>query len=257
MPRRFWYRSMLGPVWTRLDLAATPDEAALDVVVRTAAVAVDAALSERLSAGVRELRRRGCLPISASCASPRARSDGTEIGNNVGAFVIVLLTTAVLLTLLIACTNVAVLMMAQWTSREHEIAIRASLGGGPRPHRALAADRVDADRRRRRHARRRGDVCAPRVAYRNVPTAGAVRPVDRLAIILMSGLITLAAGLLTGVAPAFYETRRLHVNPLNADSRIRSGAPALASRAGGLRDRGDRCAARVDRRHAVVVRARA
>ena len=32
----------------------------------------------------------------------------------------------------------------------------------------------------------------------------------------MSGLVTMAAGLLTGVAPAFYETRRLHVNPLNA-----------------------------------------
>ena len=140
MPPRFWFGSMDGPVWTRLDLAATPPDSELNVVIRRPAALSEAAMTDRLRAGAdlfasqlpSDARRVGVI------ASPLR---GTPMGNAVGPFVIVLLTSAVLLTLLIACTNVAVLMMAQWTSREHEIAIRASLGGSrPRIVRSLLTE---------------------------------------------------------------------------------------------------------------------
>ena len=141
---------------------------------------------------------------------------GTPIGNSVGPFVIILLTGAVLLTLLIACTNVAVLMMAQWTSREHEIAIRASLGGARgRIVRSLLTEST--------LIAIAGGTLGVALTYalrglavRNVPTMALYDMTIDWTMIVQSGLVTIAAGLLTGVAPAFYETRRLHVNPLNA-----------------------------------------
>jgi predicted permease len=122
----------------------------------------------------------------------------------------------VLLTLLIACTNVAVLMMAQWTSREHEIAIRASLGGsrGRIVRSLLTESTVIAIA---------GGMLGVAltfalrgVAIRNIPTMDKYDLTVDWSMIVQSALVTIAAGLLTGVAPAFYETRRLHVNPLNA-----------------------------------------
>src|SRR5688572_4895624 len=128
MPRRFWFAAMDGPVWTRLDLASTAGEAPLDVVVRRPSALSPGALIERLRASVDEYAAR--LPADERLVRVTTMpARGTPIGNSIGPFVIILLTGAVRLRLLIACANVAVLMMARWTSREHELAVGASLGG--------------------------------------------------------------------------------------------------------------------------------
>ncbi len=215
MPSRFWYGNMDSPVWTRLDVAAAPDDASLDVVVRRPPGLSPAALEERLRASADSHAAQ--LPADQRQLRAVTRPvHGTPIGNNVGPFVIILLTAAVQLTLLIACTNVAVLMMAQWTSREHEIAIRASLGGARgRIVRSLLTEST--------LIAVAGGLLGVAVTYalrgvaiRNIPTADMHDMSIDWVILVQSGLVTLAAGLLTGVAPALYETRRLHVNPLSA-----------------------------------------
>ena len=215
MPRRFWFAAMDGPVWTRMDVPSVPSELLLDVVARQPPSLSPAALVERLRSGA----DASAALLPADQRQVRVVTSpvrGTPIGNNVGPFVIILLTGAVLLTLLIACTNVAVLMMAQWTSREHEIAIRASLGGARgRIIRSLLTEST--------LIAIAGGTLGVALTYalrglavRNVPTMALYDMTIDWTMIVQSGLVTVAAGLLTGVAPAFYETRRLHVNPLNA-----------------------------------------
>ena len=214
MPTRFWFATMQGPVWTRLDPETMPADTPVDVIVRKPTALSEAALLDRLNVGVAALASR--LPADQRQMRINAYPvRGTPVGNSVGPFVIILLTGAVLLTLLIACTNVAVLMMAQWTSREHEIAIRASLGGsrGRIVRSLLTESTVIAIA---------GGVLGVAltfalrgVAIRNIPTMDKYDLTVDWSMIAQSALVTIAAGLLTGVAPAFYETRRLHVNPLN------------------------------------------
>jgi predicted permease len=215
MPRRFWYGNMDGPVWTRLDVAAAPDDASLDVVARRPPGLSPTALEDRLRAGADTHAAQ--LPSDQRQLRAVTRPvRGTPMGNNIGPFVIVLLGGAVLLTLLIACTNVAVLMMAQWTAREHEIAIRASLGGARgRIVRSLLTESMVIAAA--------GGALGIAVTYalrgfatRNIPTADMYDMTIDWTILLQFALITISAGLLTGVAPALYETRRLHVNPLTA-----------------------------------------
>ena len=215
MPRRFWFAAMDGPVWTRMDLASIPGDTLLSVVARRPPSLSAAALNERLNAAAEVY----AATLPADQRQLRAVTEplrGTPIGNSIGPFVIILLTGAVLLTLLIACTNVAVLMMAQWTSREHEIAIRASLGGARgRIVRSLLTESTLI-------AIAGGTLgvaltfALRGLAVRNIPTFDLYDMTIDWTLIAQSGLVTMAAGLLTGVAPAFYETRRLHVNPLNA-----------------------------------------
>jgi putative ABC transport system permease protein len=214
MPPRFWYSSMQPGIWIRMPVPI-PAPAMLDVVVRRPATMSDTALLERLRAGVETF----AATLPADQRQVRVITlpmRGTPIGNGVGAFVVILLTSAVFLTLLIACTNVAVLMMAQWTSREHEIAIRASLGGsrGRIVRSLLTESTIIATA---------GGLLGIAVTFalrglaiRNVPTAIQHDLTIDWMMLVQAAIVTMTAGLLTGVAPAIYETRRLHVNPLNA-----------------------------------------
>ena len=215
MPRRFWYSSMESLIWTRIEPAAIPGAAMLDVVIRRPHGMNEAAISERLGAGLAAF----IAQLPADQRQVRfviLPMRGTPIGNAVGPIVVILLTSAVLLTLLIASTNVAVLMMAQWTSREHEIAVRASLGGSRgRIIRSLLTESTLI-------AVAGGllgialTFALRGVAIRNVPTAEMFDLSIDWVIVVQAAMVTIAAGLLTGVAPAFYETRRLHINPLGA-----------------------------------------
>src|SRR5262249_31165076 len=127
MPEWFWFSSMDSPIWVPLDPAALSQESGLAVVVRRAAGVTPELLAQRLRPGVSQYSET--LPASERQLRLKVSAlEGTPMGKAVSIVLPWLLGASVLLTLLIACANVAILVIAQWTAREHEIAIRASLG---------------------------------------------------------------------------------------------------------------------------------
>jgi putative ABC transport system permease protein len=213
MPERFWFSDMDSPIWTALDLRALAPDARLDAVVRRPAGTTPAMLEAQLQSSLADYVRH--LPAGQRQMLVRATGlEGTPIGHQMSFVLPYVLGTAVLLTLLIACANVAILMIAQWTAREHEIAIRASIGATRgRIVRALLTESVLAA------------VCSGVLgvcvtfALRGwiVWNGGNIGLYDLsidIRILLQTAVIALLTGVAAGVAPALYETRRLHTNPL-------------------------------------------
>ena len=214
-PARFWFSEMSSPIWTLLDGQAVAAQEALQVVVRRPRGMTHEMLAARLQNGLTDYASH--LPAAERQRHLKVSGiHGTPMGDQVSFILPYMLGVAVLLTLLIACANVAILMIAQWTAREHEIAIRASLGASRgRIVRALLTESVLV-------AMAGGalGVCAT-LALQGIlihRTGGGMFfdfSIDP-AVFVQSAIVTLATGIIVGVAPALTETRRLHANPLSA-----------------------------------------
>ena len=216
MPERFWFSSMDSPIWTTLDARAAAAESGLDVVIRRGPGETPAQLAGRLQRGLDEYTAG--LPAAERQQHLKVSGlEGTPAGNSMPIALPWLLGAAVLLTLLIACANVAILVIAQWTAREHEIAIRASLGASrSRIVRALVTESMLM-------ASTGGllGVGATMVVrgliVRNAGRTAALFDLSFDPRILVEAIgVTLLTGLAAGIGPALFETRRLHGNPMRA-----------------------------------------
>jgi len=217
LPRAFWFSDWGSPIWTLLDPRAVPADEGLEMIVRRPAGLSPALLEPRLEVGLADYARR--LPSGQRELRLKVSGiEGTPIARQVAPFLPYVLGASVLLTLLIACANVAILMIAQWTAREHEIAIRASIGATrTRVIRALLTESI---------------LVASLGGLTGVGATLALRAVvlwragggggdgrflqfslDPV-IFVQAAVITVLTGMIAGIAPALYETRRLHTNPL-------------------------------------------
>jgi predicted permease len=213
MPERFWFGSTDSPVWTLLERGRIATQPALDVVVRRPSQLSTAALADQLQPAALEHVRR--LPVGSSDVRVlTAGIGGTGLGDQMAIVIPYLVGAAVFLTLLIACANVAILMFARWTAREREMAIRSSLGAGRlRVIALLLTESV--------LLAICGGVLGVATTYavrgffiRNAPGAASFDLSIDYVILLQSAVVTILAGVVAGLAPAIYETRRLHTNPL-------------------------------------------
>ena len=124
MPRRFWFSET-----QRSDLDAGSNPARLtadDGSAGRCAASRQARAPTRWPTTLAGVPRRvltpARLPARARCKMRVSEIKGTPIAEQMSAILPYVLGTAVLLTLLIACANVAILMIAQWTRREAETA---------------------------------------------------------------------------------------------------------------------------------------
>jgi predicted permease len=226
MPAQFWFVRMdrAPAAWISLDKIPVRRNETLDVIVRRAPGVSSSTLEQVLQTSVD--RYFGSLPEGERNVRGIIEGvEGTPLGRAIAPPVVWLFGACVMLTLLISCTTVAILMIAEWTAREREIAIRASLGAS----RARVVRLLLTESTLLALVGGGLGVAATFVIRGLILHENALdnRPFYDLSldpwILINTALIAVAAGILVGLAPALYETRELQTNPLRAmhSDRIR------------------------------------
>ena len=214
MPRRFWFSELNDPVWTRLDPERLAPDARLHVVVRRPGGTSHDALAASLQRSLADYSRQ--LPAGQGPLRMRVSAiKGTPFADSMALILPVILGSAVALTLLIACANAAILMIAQWTRREAETAVRSALGASRlRLVRALLAESLLLASAAGVLGLG-GTYVVRAIMLRNAPLADTFVDLSiHPGVLIKTIAITLFAGVLAGVGPALIETRRLQIDPL-------------------------------------------
>jgi predicted permease len=214
MPDRFWFSEFNPPVWTLLDPGRLTSEQGVQVIVRRDADMGGAALDARLQDGLKDYSSQlpaGRGPLHMLVSSIK----GTPLGDQMSPALPYVLGVSIALTLLIACANVAILMIAQWTMRETETAVRAALGASrSRLVRALIAESMVL-------ALAGGTIgVGVMLALRGIFIRGSRLFIQVLElsldpiVFLQVAAISIATGVIAGLGPALFETRSLQLDPL-------------------------------------------
>ena len=224
MPPRFRFPST-GELWIPLTPALGPSGAATRGLSVIGRLAPDATL-ERANAELspRVLPARGSRAVRSGFARPyRSTVIGGEERTIIGA-----LMGATTLLLIIACVNLANLMLARGAGRRREIAVRASLGAGRgRIVRQLLTESVLL-------AVVAGVVAMPLAWYGIRWVHDAVPPNEPLGpyyvdwsldvrSVLYASAVVLTAGLAFGIAPAWNAAGRRLLNPLRQNAGSAGG----------------------------------
>jgi predicted permease len=221
MPERFWFAQMDSPIWTPLDVRALPGGGRLQAVLRRRPDVTP----DRLLAGLQQRLSDISRDLPPHERHARVLIDpivGTPLGRQIAPAIVWLLSACVALTLMIAATNAAVLLIAQWTAREREIAIRASLGAG----RAAVLRLLLTESMVIAACGGLLGMCAT-FALRGVllRIGPAETPFFNLTVepqtLAWSAVLTLLTGILAGIGPALYESGRVQAHPLRLMSSDR------------------------------------
>src|SRR3954469_16344541 len=214
LPQRFWFSSMEDQVWLAVDPRLIPGDTPVEVIVRRAPVTSEAALATVLQHGL-DAHNAEHPPGTSALHMRVSRVQGTPMGAAMSLAIPYIIGFAVTLTLFLGCANAAILLIAQWTARETDTAVRSSLGAGRgRLIRTLLTEAVLLSV----SAGAGGVLAALAVRWWIATRSGIDLTMFDISIpprvLIEALLISVGAGILAGVAPALYETGRLQANPL-------------------------------------------